>query len=220
MKIFIEWFGVVAQSITRKLLENHSINPKNIYIKTYDLVENSIFLDYVNRMGLHYQYTGYSCGRFYDSVNEFSPDILMSLYGRSIIPVRYLKLAKLGTFNLHSSLLPQYKGCFSAPWAIINLEEASGITIHELVEKVDCGRILYQESIPIYKSDLTISELAEVVKAVSSFEGKIQFDESMPDGTPRKLMDSSRLNNFGWRSSTSLDVGVSKAYLTFKEVVT
>ena len=200
MKIFIEWFGVVAQSITRKLLENHSINPKNIYIKTYDLVENSIFLDYVNRMGLHYQYTGYSCGRFYDSVNEFSPDILMSLYGRSIIPVRYLKLAKLGTFNLHSSLLPQYKGCFSAPWAIINLEEASGITIHEL--------------------DLTISELAEVVKAVSSFEGKIQFDESMPDGTPRKLMDSSRLNNFGWRSSTSLDVGVSKAYLTFKEVVT
>ncbi len=69
-------------------------------------------------------------------------------------------------------------------------------------------------------SDLTISELAEVIKAVTSFEGKIQFDESMPDGTPRKLMDSSRLNNFGWHSSTSLDVGVSEAYLRFKEAVT
>ena len=153
MKIFIDGFGVVAQSITRKLLENHNIDPKNIYINTYDLVGNSSFLNYVKSMGLHYEYTAYENELLYDSVNEFSPDILMSLYGRRIIPVRYLKLAKLGTFNLHPSLLPQYKGCFSTPWAIINLEKTTGITIHELVEKVDCGKILHQETIPICENE-------------------------------------------------------------------
>ena len=63
--------------------------------------------------------------------------------------------------------------------------------------------------------DVTISELAEAIKAETSFGGEIQFDESMPDGTPQKLMDSSRLNNLGWRSSTSLTNGLSETYSTF-----
>lgn len=157
MKIFIDGYGVVAQSITRKLLENHNINAKDIYINTYEVMENSSFLDYVNRMELRYKDADYKSELLYNEVNEFSPDILVSLYGRRIIPARYLKLAKLGTFNLHPSLLPQYKGCFSAPWAIINLEKNSGITFHEMDEKVDCGRILYQEVLPITNDETAYS---------------------------------------------------------------
>lgn len=153
MKIFIDGFGVVAQSIIRKLLENHSIDPKDIYLNTYKLAENSGLMDYVNQIGLRYKCEAYANELLYESVNEFSPDIIMSLYGRRIIPGRYLKLAKRGTFNLHPSLLPQYKGCFSAPWAIINLEKSTGITIHELVEEVDSGRILRQEVMPIYHNE-------------------------------------------------------------------
>ena len=63
--------------------------------------------------------------------------------------------------------------------------------------------------------DLTIAELAETIKAVTAFEGQIQFDESMPDGAPRKLMDSSRLNDLGWCSSTSLADGLSETYSSF-----
>ena len=63
--------------------------------------------------------------------------------------------------------------------------------------------------------DLTIAELAETIKAVTAFEGQIQFDESMPDGAPRKLMDSSRLNDLGWCPSTSLAEGLSETYSSF-----
>ena len=65
--------------------------------------------------------------------------------------------------------------------------------------------------------DLTIAELAQAIKTVTSFKGEIQFDESMPDGTPQKLMDCSRLNNLGWRSSISLANGLVEAYSSFLE---
>jgi GDP-L-fucose synthase len=59
--------------------------------------------------------------------------------------------------------------------------------------------------------DLTISDLAETVKQVVGYKGEIVFDASKPDGTPRKLMDVSRLNSLGWQTSTDLKAGVEKA---------
>ncbi|MGE5363631.1 MAG: GDP-L-fucose synthase family protein [Bacteroidota bacterium] len=63
--------------------------------------------------------------------------------------------------------------------------------------------------------DLEIRELAETVKSVTGFEGKIVWDTSKPDGTPRKLMDVSRLNNLGWRFKTPLSEGIALAYEWF-----
>jgi GDP-L-fucose synthase len=56
--------------------------------------------------------------------------------------------------------------------------------------------------------DVSIRELAELVCRVVGFEGQLVFDTSKPDGTPRKLMDVSRLNGLGWRASTGLEGGV------------
>ncbi len=56
--------------------------------------------------------------------------------------------------------------------------------------------------------DVTIAELAQTVMAVVGFEGKLVFDASKPDGTPRKLMDVGRLNALGWRAGTSLRDGL------------
>lgn len=64
-------------------------------------------------------------------------------------------------------------------------------------------------------SDVTIRELAETVMQVIGFKGRIVFDASKPDGTPRKLMDSSRLNTFGWRPKIGLQQGVALAYADF-----
>lgn len=63
--------------------------------------------------------------------------------------------------------------------------------------------------------DLTTRELAETVRAVVGYEGRIEFDTSMPDGTPRKLMDIGRLNAMGWRASTTMENGLAIAYQDF-----
>jgi GDP-L-fucose synthase len=64
-------------------------------------------------------------------------------------------------------------------------------------------------------SDISIRQLAELIGRVTGFEGKLVFDISKPDGTPRKLMDSSRLRALGWRPKTSLDDGIREVYRWF-----
>jgi GDP-L-fucose synthase len=66
-----------------------------------------------------------------------------------------------------------------------------------------------------YGSDVTIAELAQEVANVVGFVGAIEFDTTMPDGTPRKLMDSSRLNALGWNATTTLETGLQVSYEDF-----
>ena len=66
-----------------------------------------------------------------------------------------------------------------------------------------------------FGSDVTIYELAMTIKKVIGFEGEIQFDSNKPDGSPQKLMDSSRLNRLGWKAETDLGSGLNKAYQDF-----
>ena len=63
--------------------------------------------------------------------------------------------------------------------------------------------------------DLAVSELAQLVANVVGFEGKIVQDRSKPDGTPRKLMDVSRLNRMGWKAKTSLREGIVLAFADY-----
>lgn len=64
-------------------------------------------------------------------------------------------------------------------------------------------------------SDLTIRELAETVARVIGYQGKIDWDASKPDGTPRKLMDSSRMQGLGWSPEIRLEDGIRDAYADF-----
>ena len=65
--------------------------------------------------------------------------------------------------------------------------------------------------------DISILELAELIKAVVGFEGEIVNDLSKPDGTPRKLLDVSKLNDLGWEAQISLKEGIKNTYEWFKE---
>jgi GDP-L-fucose synthase len=64
--------------------------------------------------------------------------------------------------------------------------------------------------------DITIAEFARVVAGVVGYHGEITFDTSRPDGTPRKLLDVSRLTKLGWRAQTSLEDGVKLAYKAYR----
>ena len=65
--------------------------------------------------------------------------------------------------------------------------------------------------------DITIKDLALLIKDITEYSGELAFDSSKPDGTPRKLLDVSRLHNSGWQAKISLREGISKTYKWFLE---
>jgi GDP-L-fucose synthase len=66
--------------------------------------------------------------------------------------------------------------------------------------------------------DVTIKQLAEIVKHTVGFDGEIVWDSTKPDGTPRKLMDVSKLENLGWKSSITLEQGIAMVYNEIKDM--
>ncbi|MDB6120309.1 MAG: GDP-fucose synthetase [Verrucomicrobiaceae bacterium] len=69
-------------------------------------------------------------------------------------------------------------------------------------------------------TDVTIRELTELIKDVVGYEGEIRWDTTKPDGTPRKLMEVSRMKALGWQATTPLQAGLSVAYQAFHEHLT
>ena len=70
-----------------------------------------------------------------------------------------------------------------------------------------------------YGSDITIAQLAQAVCTAVGFQGNINFDPTQPDGSPRKLMDSSRLNALGWQAKVNLEQGLALAYHDFMQQI-
>jgi GDP-L-fucose synthase len=65
--------------------------------------------------------------------------------------------------------------------------------------------------------DISIRDLAALIKEIVGFEGEIVFDPTKPDGTPRKLMDTSRLTELGWTAKTSLREGINRTYSWYRD---
>ena len=82
------------------------------------------------------------------------------------------------------------------------------------------GSLLVEDTPPLINigtgEDVTIRELAEIVAKVVGFEGELVFDTTKPDGTPRKLMDVSRLHSLGWHHTTSLEQGILRTLETVR----
>lgn len=85
---------------------------------------------------------------FIEELKLLKPDVQIVVAFR-MMPQQVYSLPTLGTFNLHTSLLPQYRGAAPINWAIINGEKQTGITTFLLNDKIDCGEILLQQSIDI-----------------------------------------------------------------------
>ncbi|MBM2714999.1 GDP-L-fucose synthase [Mesorhizobium caraganae] len=83
----------------------------------------------------------------------------------------------------------------------------------------DLGDLTAPETAPLINvgvgEDVTIRDLAELIKATVSYEGDLVFDTTKPDGTPRKLLDVSRLHTLGWKAKTPLGAGLQATYEDF-----
>ncbi len=66
--------------------------------------------------------------------------------------------------------------------------------------------------------DLTIRALAETIKKIVGFEGKIVWDKTKPDGTPRKILNVKKINKLGWKAKIGLEDGIKKVYLHYKNL--
>ena len=91
---------------------------------------------------------------FEDQLRVLDVDLFVVVAFR-ILPKKILEIPKIGSINLHASLLPKYRGAAPIHWAVINGEQETGCTIFFLDEKVDTGNIVLQKKIPIGKNETT-----------------------------------------------------------------
>lgn len=87
-----------------------------------------------------------------------------------------------------------------------------------LMENVE-AKDLYEQNLSFLNigtgKDLTIADLAKMISEIVGYKGEIVYDQSKPDGTPRKLLDVSRINSLGWKAKTDLKEGIEKTYEWF-----
>lgn len=121
----------------------------------------------------------------------------------------FLAAAKVGGINANDS--------FPADFIRINLQIQTNLAeaLLFLMKKFDALKNDKDEDVFInvgVGKDVTIKEAADLVKSVVGFNGEIRWNKNMPDGTPRKLLDVTRLHNLGWRESHTLRMGLEKVY--------
>ena len=135
---------------------------------------------------------------FHDQLHLLKPDLQVVVAFR-MLPKEVWSLPPLGTFNLHASLLPQYRGAAPINWVLINGEPETGITTFFIDEKIDTGNIIFSETIVIHPEE-TAGELHDklmvagarlVVKTVKAIESGIvpahpQNEMHDPDSGPLK----------------------------------
>lgn len=88
-----------------------------------------------------------------DILTKYAPDIIISILGNEIFKRPILDLPKKGCINLHTSLLPKYRGMMPTFWAMLNDEEEIGVSVFLMDEGIDTGPIIAQSTIPINNSD-------------------------------------------------------------------
>lgn len=108
---------------------------------------------YANEVGLPVlQPTNLKSPDFLEELKSYQADLQIVVAFR-MLPVAVWDMPPMGTFNLHASLLPQYRGAAPINWAIINGEEETGITTFFLQHEIDTGHIIYQDVEPITADD-------------------------------------------------------------------
>jgi len=116
---------------------------------------------------------------FINYLKENNIDLVVSISASEIFKSRVLKAPRYGCINFHNAPLPKYKGMMPNFWQMLYDEPFSVLTVHEMVRKLDNGRIIYQDKTPISKC-MTLEELIikSKIKSVSAFYKVIEMFET------------------------------------------
>ncbi len=145
-----------------------------------------------------------------ERIRVLAPDMIFSFYYRNLLSDAIVSTAKHGAFNLHGSLLPQYRGRAPLNWVLVNGEKETGITLHRMVKRADAGNIVAQQKVEIADTDVAMTLHRKLCSAAQSLlrdalpqiaNGCIAEtvqDESQATYVGRRTPDDGRLN---WEQS-------------------
>ena len=135
-----------------------------------------------------------------ERIAKLNPDFIFSFYYRNLLSEALLATAKKGAFNLHGSLLPQYRGRAPANWVLVNGETETGVTLHRMVKRADAGPILAQQKVVIDRTDTGLTLHAKLRDAATSL-----LRDALPQLAQGKLaetaQDETKATYFGRRTA-------------------
>lgn len=137
---------------------------------------------------------------------SLTPEVIFSFYYRHLLSSEILAVPAAGAFNLHSSLLPHYRGRCPVNWVLVNGEQETGVTLHRMVAKADAGEIVAQKIVPIAFEDSARSLYGKLCQAAG-----LLLDETLPlikaGNTPGYPQDLASGSYYGGRTPADGRIG-------------
>lgn len=153
-----------------------------------------------------------------ERIRSLMPDVIFSFYYRKLLGKTILGTPSYGSFNLHGSLLPAYRGRCPVNWVLVNGEQKTGMTLHHMTEKPDDGDIVEQVEIPISEDDTAYT-------LHRKFSGVLpgMLDSALPlikaGKPPRKKQDVSAGSYYGGRTAKDGEIEWNASPSTIKNLV-
>ncbi|MGG5839065.1 bifunctional UDP-4-amino-4-deoxy-L-arabinose formyltransferase/UDP-glucuronic acid oxidase ArnA [Huaxiibacter chinensis] len=132
-------------------------------------------------------------------IQSLQPDVIFSFYYRHLLCEEILNSASVGTFNLHGSLLPAYRGRAPLNWVLVNGETETGVTLHRMVSRADAGPILEQHRVAITPDDTALTLHQKLTEAASHLLENI-LPVIKTGQFPQTEQDHSKATLFGRRT--------------------
>lgn len=142
---------------------------------------------------------------FVDTLRQYDPDLIV-VVAFKMLPKVVWQIPKIGTINIHASLLPQYRGAAPINWAIINGEKKTGVTSFLINEVIDTGNILLQKEV-----DITDEETAETLHDKLQESGSQLLLETL------KLLENGSVNGVSQEQLISNETNLKPAPKIFKD---
>ena len=168
MKIILLTQGSQGLLALRELFANN-IKMDDISVYVCNETSSNMLIEFLKFNNMDYEH---STNGEINLPSNTDRHILLSIGWKFKVDEQILKRVKLAV-NLHPGYLPDYKGCFSTPWSIINNEKFCGYTFHIMDDNFDTGDIIYREKIPIHYSDNAWNLNYKIINQSTQKIGKI-----------------------------------------------